>query len=212
MKQFTKVCLAVIALLGVMSSAVFAAAPGGYVGVGIGADKLDLGNYFAYYNSPTYNHPSSKIGVAGNVFAGYNFNNYLGLEAGLTHFGTTSFTVTNSEGTGKATYNLDAARLVAKAYLPVSENFNLYALGGVAAARSKVSFSSLTAIEEMSGNTIETKLRPTYGVGVSYDIPDSQFTTNLEWSRIQGFSNIQNTMYAIPTSDLVSWNISYKFD
>ena len=103
--------------------------------------------------------------------------------------------------------------LVGKADLPIYDSgFSLYALGGAAYVISKTD-TKLNGVPSKlkSVSVTNKKLRPTYGVGASYDIPQTQLTTSVEFSRIQGKGNVRTSSSAIPTANEVAFNLAYNF-
>lgn len=224
MKKFVKLSLAIVPLAFLASSAANAATPGGYVGGGLGVSLLDTPNDSLIKDDTAkfYKQAKQRGGFGARLFGGYNFNEYLGVEAGVSQYARSHYhsnLVENTFGslTKKKEYSMTAGDLVAKAYLPLGQSgFNVYALGGVALAHSKINGQTKVVTPVANGASGESrtqnKLRPKYGVGASFDIPETKFATNLEWSRIQGTGNVKNSVRAIPSADLLTINLSYKFD
>lgn len=210
MKKTMKLGLTVVALA-VMSSAAVAANPGTYIGVGAGVSNLQTPTN--YDTTGLSSHSRSIGGFGGRVFAGYNFNNYFGLEAGFADYANSTYKASvTGVGSEKLTYSLWAANLVAKAYLPISDSgFNVYALGGAAYVNSKVqdTFSG-NAIPNINASKTTKKVRPTYGIGAGYDF-NANVSTNLELSRIQGTGNLKTSASAIPNANMLTLNVAYNF-
>jgi hypothetical protein len=107
--------------------------------------------------------------------------------------------------------------LVGKAYLPLGQTgFNVYALGGAVLVHSKIKkdvkkSNTINVDGIVDGSKTQNKLRPKYGIGASYDIPDTKFTTNVELSRVQGTGNVKKNIKAIPNADMVTFNLAYNF-
>ncbi len=198
-----------------------AAKTGAYAGIGLGYSEL---------NTPTVKHSefdglpvhisNDKGGIGGRVFGGYNFNTYFGLEAAFATYAASKDKVSFNfpglmTGSGSVKWTEQALSLVGKAYLPIKDSaFNVYALGGVAEVFSSVKEeASVEAGVDSFSESDKTKtraLRPTYGIGASYDI-NEKMTTNLEVSRIQGRGNLKTDSHAIANADLVSVNLAYNF-
>lgn len=194
-----KLSLAIISIAA-FSSIASAAKPGSYLGAGLGLSQLRASDNIIGVTT------SKQVrGLGERGFVGYNFNEYLGLEAGLSHYAPSIF----KNNLVKETHSLNALDVVTKAYLPLADSgLNIYGLAGIAYARSVVEVKALN-----NTHSITNKVRPKYGVGVSYDIPQSNWGTNVEWSRIQGVGNMKtNAAKAIPNADMLSLNIAYKFD
>jgi OOP family OmpA-OmpF porin len=209
MKKTMKLGLSVVALA-VMSSAAVAANPGAYLGVGAGVSRLETPSF---NSAGLSSYSQSRGGFGGRVFGGYNFNNYFGLEAGVADYANSTYKATiTGVGTEKLTYSLYAASLVAKAYLPLSDTgFDLYALGGAAYVNSKVKDSqSGNAIPNVSSTSTTKKFRPTYGIGAGYNF-NSNVSTTLELSRIQGTGNSASNPSKIPNADMLTLNVAYNF-
>jgi OmpA-OmpF porin, OOP family len=210
MKKLTKFSVAILALAG-LSSAALAATPGAYVGAGLGYGQLEG----ATVGSPVPGVTSSlsKGFVAGRVFGGYNLSQNFGVEGGYSYLGREKYTFKNkqvSDTSVSVTNQLQDLDLVGKAYLPLSNSgFNLYALGGVAYVHSNVSGNASGKGYDVNfGSDSSNAVRPKYGVGVSYDVPNSQLTTSLELSRVQG----QGSSSDFPNADSALLTISYNFD
>lgn len=232
MNKLVKISAAIISSVAFVG-ATQAATPGAYAGIGLGYSQLSTPSAARNANSNTFlfspTSTSSKSGgLGGRLFGGYNFNKYFGLEAAYAAYAGSQSkasstgsigSVFSNTGTGSQKVSEDALSLVGKAYLPIQETgFNVYALGGVAEVFAKNRYNS-TYTATLLGNTgsIATSssyktraLRPTYGLGVSYDI-NTHLTTNLEYSRIQGRGNLNTNNHAIANANLVTLNLGYNF-
>lgn len=189
MQKLFKLSLALA--MAMVSGSVLAANPGVYFGAGAGY------SYAQYHNLSSMS--TVKAGSpAGRAFLGYNFNRYVGLEAGYNYLGTSTITTKiPNYGTFKDKITMQSADLVAKGYLPINDSgFNLYALGGGAVVHGTE-----------PGAKAVTKVDPKAGLGVSYDIPNSGLTTSFEVARIQnvGTNNLPSDNTAMAT-------LSYTFN
>jgi OOP family OmpA-OmpF porin len=210
-----KVTLAVAALALSTSISAFAATTGAYVGLGLGASRLNTPNLDPEISGLSYSYSQSRGGLGERIFAGYNFNQYIGAELGLANYAQSKASVSlPGIASAQVKYNMQALDLVAKAYLPIAQSgFNVYALAGAALVNSKVKGTAQSdIIAEINGSqTVTTrKVRPIVGVGASYDI-NRNVTTALEYSHIQGTGNLQTSDKAIPNADMISFNVSYNF-
>lgn len=223
MKKTVKIVVAVAALSAI-SSLSFAATPGGYVGLGLGAGQqntsnLDLSNKAGI----KFNQSRSTTGLAGRIFGGYNFNEYVGIETGYAKYSnaTTKFNAKNItlvNAYGSLDYKMAALDVVGKVYLPIPESaLNLYGLGGFALVQSttdtKVNakvVGTQTVVYKSTSNT-ERKIRPLVGFGASYDIPQTQLTTSMEYSYLVGQGNVKTSPTAIPSAGLLTLNLAYNF-
>lgn len=222
MNKMVKLSLAFLSLT-CLTGAAEAAKQGAYVGGGLGYSRLNTPDKYLITDDSTKSFKQSRQigGVAGRVFGGYNFNEYLGVEAGVAHLAPSTYESSFSHEGHSFKFNNEfsmmAGDLVGKAYLPLPDTgFNLYALGGIALVHSKVEdkskFTSPYGSDASTVSKKQNKFRPKFGVGASYDIPDTQLTANVEWNRIQGIGNVKKNINAIPTSDMMTVNFSYKFD
>lgn len=227
MKKTVKGCIAILSLTAV-TSLTYAANPGTYAGLGLGWGKQDTS---ANLNLPgAKNSTSDKTDkLAGRIFAGYNFNQNFGVEAGLAKYGDSKYkNASNLPYPGipaginvnqALNYKMSALDVVGKAYLPVADGFNVYGLGGLALVRSEVKYN-VNASATVAGVPVtasknysktQTKVRPVLGLGASYDIPQTKLTTNFEFSHIQGYGNVKTNRNAVPSANLVSLNLAYNF-
>jgi OmpA-OmpF porin, OOP family len=134
--------------LGALSFGAQAAEPTGfYVGVGAGQSMVD--ESFA-----------DDEDTAFQVFGGYQFTPYFGLEAGYTDFGEVGLTG------GVGTLESDTVSLVAVGTLPFTEKFSGYAKAGVH------SWDAETNVAGTSGPD-DDGTDPTYGLGLQYRFTDS---------------------------------------
>lgn len=224
MRKTAKLSIAILAASVLTSAAAYAATPGTYAGLGLGAGKqqtsnLDLSNRYGV----TFGQNVSNTGLAGRIFAGHNFDNNFGIEAGITQYtnADTKFTANNlvSGGiSGSAEYQMTTFDLVGKAYLPLSESgFNIYGLGGISLVHSKTTTqvtaknSSINYATSAKQSKSQDNVRPVIGVGASYDIPQTQLTAGWEYKHTFGKGNVKNSINAIPSADLVTLDLSYNF-
>jgi hypothetical protein len=224
MTNLAKRYLALLSLSALTSMTAYAANPGTYLGLGLGAGKqstsnLDLSNPLGV----EFNQSRSTGGLAGRAFTGYNFNEYFGIETGLTQYSQakTKFNAANlPSGTldGSVEYRMTTLDLVGKGYLPlVDSGFNLYGLGGVSWVHSTVNPKASVkakgaepAVAKLGGHDTNNAIRPIVGLGASYDIPQTSWTTGLEYSHTFGKGNVKTNTNAIPAANLVTLNIIYN--
>lgn len=154
-----------------------AATKGPYLGLGVGSSGKKVQQLSEF---------------TGRVSGGYNFNQHVGVEGGLSRYSYIKY------------FNMNSIDAIGKAYLPVGENVNLYALAGVAAVDSKVKRKKYYAVRS------SRRLQPKMGLGVSYNLT-SQLTMGVEASRVQGVGNVKISRRAIPNADMVLLNFTYNF-
>lgn len=221
MKKTVKLCIALLSL-SALTGIAYAAKPGFYVGAGLGASRLDTPNQFLFNISQTGGKTSRQLGgLGGRIFGGYNFNEYFGVETGYARYAQSTYKA-NLQGNSTNSsikYSLGALDVVGKGYLPLSNSgFNLYGLAGLARVSSQTQYKNQGGVPlaqgivtPRTGTHTYSKVRPVYGVGVSYDIPQTNFVTNLEFSRIQGSGNMKTSQSAIPSANMLTLNVSYNF-
>ncbi|MFZ2315653.1 MAG: outer membrane beta-barrel protein [Gammaproteobacteria bacterium] len=209
MRQAAKICFSVLGLSMVLSSAAIAANEGGYAGLGIGTsrleylDNLDIG----------YTYTKDTGGVGGRIFAGYNFNEYIGLESGFTTYANTTYNINSYFVQSQIKSKLTALDVVVKGYLPVADSgFDLYALAGGAVVYSKLDVSAWNAYVSNYDSSTNTVLRPKFGLGVSYSLPSTPIVASVEASRIFGQGNVNTDKNAVPNADMISFNLAYSFN
>ena len=208
MKKIVKLTVAALAISATAGLA-HAAKPGTYAGLGLGYSKTDIS--FASASS------KKTDGLAGRIFGGYNFNQNFGLELGATRYNTLK-AKTDNFVYDDVVYNnaslrghITALDLIAKGYLPFGEGFNAYALAGLAyeMADAKVNASRTVAnrTESIRVKGSQDGFAPKFGLGVSYDIPNSNITTGIEASRI-----LKRSSKGLPEMNLVTFNVGYNFN
>lgn len=187
------------ATLAVASMPASAAAPGFYVGGQAGWGDTHYSKSDLVGNLPAGN--LDNTGIAGRLFAGYQFDQNWAAELGFTKFSDTK--IKNIAGTGiDGKVKQHAFDLVGKGILPLENGFNLYGKLGVAyvSADPSASYEGVT----VSGDT-EHKLYPTFSAGLSYDITPN-VPVDISWNRIQKIGNGD-----IQSSDFIALGIAYNF-
>jgi len=218
----TKLSSAIAASL-LLSTLANAAIVGPYAGIGLGESAITMNSPFKQFNSDYFqftNLTTQNSGPAGKLFAGYNFNQYVGLEASYgiyakrTDKAIFSWEKSSPISHDSSQYKISALSLVGKAYFPIQQVFNVYALGGVAEVFQTVKYTSKYTSEYNDLSDCYSKttraLRPVYGIGASYDVT-SQVTTGLEFSRIEGRGNTNTSVTAIPSANMLTLTAAYNF-
>jgi len=165
-----------------------------YAGVGVGVTNLTFNeaNLSAMYSGD----PDSSFRQGGStfkLFAGYQFDPFLGVELGLTSFGEI---VMDTRPGQRNLFKADAMYVDAVMTQPVFKNIAVQAKLGM-------SFWSLMDNDE---NEIESGQGLTYGAGLNIDIYGSKERTLLiGWERYN-FSGV-----ALKEADLVSASIKFRF-
>ncbi len=198
-----------------------AAIVGPYAGIGLGGSDITMANTFKKSGVDEFQYTDTTTksrGLAGKLFAGYNFNQYIGLEAGYSIYAKRTdkgiFNVENVQlSKDSLQHKIRAISVVGKVYLPIQQGFNVYALGGAAKVFQTLKYTSdtLNGYNDISYYSKTTNaLRPLYGIGASYDAT-SQVTTGLEFSHLQGRGNTNTSATAIPSANLLTLTAAYNF-
>jgi opacity protein-like surface antigen len=210
---------AVIASSFMLMNVAQAATPGAYAGIGLGVGKINSASKSVFNIGPAAGSVSSTSGgLGGKLFAGYNFTPYFGAEAAYSLYPRTLNKATSGSSSASTKYTMSAISLVGKAYLPIEQQFNVYALGGIAEVYSTVNYSNnsngrITTNNNVNfkqGSTTTRKLRPIYGIGASYDI-NPHVTAGVELSHIQGNGNTNTSAKAIPSANMLTLTAAYNF-
>jgi len=197
MKKVIKLAVLPAVLL-MNSGLMYAAAPGAYVGVAGGVSAQQERSEF------NQDYDSS---FSGRVFAGFNFNRYLGLEANYAYLGTARYlSVYNSDAFVDS--SLQAVSVVGKIYLPLSKDspFNLYAFAGAAQMNAKYK-AQYRSVELDHGS--DNGIVGTGGLGVSYDI-NRHLTSGIELTGY-GEREPNDDRLGTPAAVLATLSIAYKF-
>ncbi len=226
--------VAALGISTVVAANAYAAAPGFYLGGQLGWGKVhqqgithqDMNELMTqglsnHYTESSFDHDSKDTGLAGRLFAGYQFNENWATELGWTKFKNMT-TKANTSGKdlvrdgnafaahASGTVKTDAIDLVAKGIYPIQDNINVYGKLGAAylMSRADASASLSEPLSDISiagkGSSHEHKFYPTFGVGVSYDFTPN-VAADLSWNRIQKVGS-SSTM---ASTDLVGVGLTY---
>jgi hypothetical protein len=213
--------------------------PGFYAGVEAGFDNTHYNATDVLSEARTanaqsilFNYPSAFLygnvddqGNGGRLFAGYQFTQFLALEAGYTQFHKTTsvgagiIPISRSENvsiinpfyqySGELTEH--AADLVGKLTYPLGYGFGVFAKAGVAYIASD-RYINITTIQydgrAIPAGTLFAKsyqsVEPTYGAGINYCIPNTPLNISAAYTEIAGGGGISR-------ASLISFGISDKF-
>lgn len=181
-------------------------------------DGVYLGGQLGYGNiyQPTLSFTSATDGnggLAGRVYGGYQFTQYVAAELGYTKFSRTRLNFTDvtsintySSKNSVQTYALD---LVAKGTLPLQNGFNVFGKLGLAFLNEYVGdtvlFSNNGPTTQENAYVSHEFVLPTFGLGAGYDFTKN-LSTDVTWMRIQSV-NTPN----IDSTDTVTLGLSYHF-
>jgi hypothetical protein len=182
---------------------------------------------------------ANRGGVSGAFFAGYNFLPYFALEGRAIYYATNKYEARGADKISAnildAKLNTYAFDLMAKFSLPlvlVYENFDklsLYVKGGGAYVFSDFTGSLIDGNPNVANGLVEHDfsyhnhgITPAYGVGVDCELND-HVVLGLSWSGALGKNNMEYVSAAsgvnhvsnldnnIPKTDLLSFDVMYRF-
>ncbi len=173
--------------------------PGVYVGGQLGWANTD---YELHDTGVPGFHEPSQDGIAGRVYLGYQFNQYLGLETGFAAFSDIDLPFDLGE---IKTTQWD---LLVRAGMPFGDSgFRGDIKAGAAYVFAKYDASSSSPI----GDAHSDEVKPVAGASVSYSFCNN---VSLDVSYLHTFghsSDWQNDDHNAPTIDLVTFGVSYLF-
>lgn len=196
--KLNKIATFLIASLLCFTGVTHAAMKGAYVGAGLGYSSLEDFSDASKQNNG---------GLGGMLFAGYNFNQYVGIEASYRIYDETNYQVDDFNFLN-FDYNLRSVALVGKGYLPLSDDspFDLYGSLGFAMVYGK---GKVMLDNYKLGSSSNDALVGVIGIGASYAIT-KRVVLGLETSFMGGESGDDNNI-GIPQSTLTTLNIGYHF-
>jgi OOP family OmpA-OmpF porin len=114
--------------------------------------------------------------TAYRLFGGYQFNRYLGLEAGVFGLGTFGFkSTTVPEGTLTGQIKLQGLSLDLVGTLPLSERWSAIGRIGAQSAHAHDSFRGTGAVSVANANPSKSEINYKVGAGLQYEINPSFF-------------------------------------
>lgn len=157
---------------------------GWYGGLGIGQSK---------YNDVDQTSANTRT-EGWKVYAGYQFNKYLGVEGGYVNLND----MTGTKGTVRTNIDTDAWALSAVLSYPVTDKISVMGKAGMAYMLADIKTKNGAAVSVRTG---DDSYEPTYGVGVKYAVFDN-LDLRAEWDRYD-----RNDM----NIDLISAGMAVKF-
>lgn len=177
----------------------------------------DLANLLRPFSSKIVTE-SNSVPAVGRVYLGWDFNQYFGIETGLSGFSNTSDKLEATFLNGrqfneKFTYETYAWDIFGKASLPFSPSFSAYAKLGAAYVNYKIKKETTGVLDQSRTNSA---FRPAGGLGINYNFSDN-FGMDLSWLCILGKSKtsyvrpmVRNLDSVIPTTNSFLLGIHYK--
>ena len=198
MKKIPKIIVAMAISQGFSVGAI-AATPGAYLGGGVGYGvSKDFADATRQNNG----------GVAGKVVAGYNFNQYLGLEAGYSMFSKATYSA-NDFYPLNADVNLNAFTLLGKGYIPLGKEnpWDIYGLIGMAYMfeKSNIKFYSTNLLSDSQNAPVFAG-----GGGIGRQL-NKHLRASVE-SLVTDEKDGDDTHLGIPQTILTTFNLYYTFD
>lgn len=205
-------------LVVVLPTKLFAADTNFYTGVEMGESKVyrTSGN-LNVESVPVQTDPGIMIdgpaeasvdndGYGGRAYVGYHFSSHFALESGYTQYADTK--IKNIYGLAGKNEQLDEGALdsVMKYTIPFSKRFDVYGKGGASFVMTNKIEGAQAANEDLATslscrNESIDRVRPTYSVGIDYEV-NSFLNTDLSWGQVSGG-------YGVPTSDLMALGLSF---
>jgi OOP family OmpA-OmpF porin len=169
----------------------FAQAEGAYIGANVGRSEVKL--------SIDEEGSTKKSDTGYKAYAGYNFTQNFGAEAGYVDFGKVNgnISVVKVEAKSHAFY------VAATGTLPLNEQFSLFAKAGVSQNRTKITLSAFNVRESESNN----KTSAIFGIGAAYNI-NKNLSAVAEY---ENFGKIINADGGDVKADMLSIGLRYKF-
>lgn len=206
-----------------IATAANAAIDGAYLGGQLGWGNVNQGD-FAKPNTPaagTINSTSSSSnsgGLAGRIFAGYQFMQNFAAELGYMKFHNATAKYSSTSTAGSTISNLNesgtvrthAIDLVGKGILPLNNGFNVYGKLGLAylaangSATGTLTTGGVSSPARVSENA--HKVYPEFGVGTSYDITKN-ISADLSYNRIQKVGHSTQ----LQSTNFVGAGLAYNF-
>ena len=144
------------------------AADGWFVGGDLGQSRFTLKPPGGYSLSGTTQNATS---TAYDLHVGYNFNRYVGVEAGYLDLGEYSISATQGSASARAKARASGVTLAALWKLPLNEQWSVFLRTGVLAGSAKTDLSISNPPDSASySQTNYSGILPVLGVGATYAI------------------------------------------
>ena len=157
----------------------FAMLPGIYLG-GQGGVAQNSGTQDFTMGSSNTSKSFDNSNFGGRLYAGVQYNKYIGTEMGITYLGED--TINNLFGVSGATAEMDqfAVDALGKLSLPLPHHFEIYGKGGFAYVSSWANPSSTADNNGIKATPHIFGFQPVVGLGGQYDVSDT-FSVDVSW-------------------------------
>ena len=148
-----------------------------------------------------------KKDVGGGGFVGYQFNSWLGLEAGYDYLGKYTYDVDELSVPAHVKHEIRGAQLGVKLDLPVTDALDLYTRLGAMSYWISADMSADGASDKVTGHDSGTA--PLAALGLEYAMT-RDWATRLEYQWVGGVGSLDNV--GVETdAGLLSLGVSYRF-
>ncbi|CAN5429480.1 outer membrane beta-barrel protein [soil metagenome] len=194
-------------------TSVIASAEGAYVlgELTHSRDKLDSSYFDSKLGANGAVGAASTSTGSGNEFriqGGYRLSPNLAVEGGYIDFGKTKYQATYAGGTAQGTLKAGGVDIAARGILPVSDKIDLFAKGGLVAARVKSSLTAGAPAGGATGDTSKTVVRPLLGIGAQYKLTE-KVSLRLDLDHVSGLGSSSQTGKMSAT--MLSGGLAYSF-
>lgn len=179
----------------------------GNLGYGsIGVKKSD-------FNDPITGTAPTKFNNTGLAWAanlGYQFNQYVAVEAGYLDFGgdKATGTISGNPVTQKDTFG--GFNIAVKGILPINRQFDLFGKAGLIDMHWHETDSSSTSLLNGAGST--NKLVPLLGIGAAYNINSNVALTLQDVYSFKSKFHKDGNPVTMPSANAILTGVSYKFN
>ncbi|MBY0545006.1 MAG: outer membrane beta-barrel protein [Gammaproteobacteria bacterium] len=198
-----KVLLALATTMLAASTSVFATAKNGlYLGLQMGESKANYSDNSSglnsFFSQPTLPNASiDENSFAGRLYMGYQWNKFIAAELGYNYLGNVQFNNIFGISGADADLRQQAADLSAKVMLPITKQFNVFALGGGAYVWAKAWNTSTTAdTMGVEVGSSQGTFTPVYGLGADYDF-NEHWGVDVSWRRFIANGDLEQTDLAM---------------
>lgn len=185
MKKILTTCL-----LGILGQCAYAIPySGSYLGILVGASDMNYTSANQGFDSASKNEQNGAF----YAFAGIQLNRNFALHTGYLQFADVKFSGINGVSGATSDYSQKALEMAGKLIYPLSSVATVYVKGGAALVNlDRHPNSTANAYNIPSGDT--TKMRPTYGMGFTYEFYPN-LSGEVNWTEISGSKGTENSSF-----------------